>query len=421
MPRGAFPRMASGISPLNLAAGFLAAIIPLHLSASAFVSAGRPHLTIPPQYSVHIFYYLWYGHPDVDNGTWLHWAHETLPHWNPDVDARFKKHKHQPPGKVHSRYYPDRGCYSSRDPGAVADHMRQLVDAGVRVLVLSWWGPEWRPASADTQGVHTDSALPILFRAAEASGDIKLAFHLEPYAGRTALTVREDIEYLISRYGNSSALLRIDGRPLYYVYDSYLIPASEWAQILSPDGSATLRATPWDGVFIGLLLDTRGADALLAGGFDGGYSYFGSPSVSYASSPANWARLVQWGEDNGKIFIPGVSPGYDDTRIRPWNGQATIPRDNGRVYNRSWEAAVACGAPAVSITSFNEWGEGTQIERAISRAMLEQLAAKWQGNANTGTELPEYLEYEGGPEQYMQLTKWWASQFLKRQGDGTGV
>ncbi len=32
--------------------------------------------------SVHIFYYPWYGNPAVDNGTWYHWNHRNLPHWD---------------------------------------------------------------------------------------------------------------------------------------------------------------------------------------------------------------------------------------------------------------------------------------------------------------------------------------------------
>ena len=34
------------------------------------------------------------------------------------------------------------------------------------------------------------------------------------------------------------------------------------------------------------------------------------------------------------------------------------------MYRRSWDAALAVQPWAVSITSYNEWGEGTQIEPA---------------------------------------------------------
>lgn len=67
------------------------------------------------------------------------------------------------------------------------------------------------------QGVSTDSLLPTLFRVAEAHGGVKLAFHLEPYHGRSAKSVRADVQYLMERFGTSPALLRWKGRPVYYV------------------------------------------------------------------------------------------------------------------------------------------------------------------------------------------------------------
>ena len=41
---------------------------------------------------------------------------------------------------------------------------------------------------------------------------------------------------------------------MYFVYDSYHIPARDWSALLSPEGPNTLRGGPLDGVFIGLWL-----------------------------------------------------------------------------------------------------------------------------------------------------------------------
>jgi glycoprotein endo-alpha-1,2-mannosidase len=62
-------------------------------------------------------------------------------------------------------------------------------------------------------------------------------------------TVREDLQHLMDTYGSSPALLRIRGLPVYYLYDSYRIPADAWAKLLSPAGDITVRGTNLDGMY----------------------------------------------------------------------------------------------------------------------------------------------------------------------------
>jgi len=42
-------------------------------------------------------------------------------------------------------------------------------------------------------------------------------------------------------------------------------------------------------------------------------------------------------------------------------------RENGAYYDRMFEAGIAVDLPDISITSFNEWHEGTQIEPATPK------------------------------------------------------
>lgn len=60
-------------------------------------------------------------------------------------------------------------------------------------------------------------------------------------------TVREDLQHLMDAYGSSPALLRVRGLPVYYVYDSYRLPADAWAKLLAPTGDITVRGTQLDG------------------------------------------------------------------------------------------------------------------------------------------------------------------------------
>ena len=80
------------------------------------------------------------------------------------------------------------------------------------------------------------------------------------------------------------------------------------------------------------------------GGFDAAYSYFGAARFTQASTPDRWPALVAAAARRGGSFVPCVSPGYDDTRVWPWNGANARSRDGGAYYDDEWRAAVASGA-----------------------------------------------------------------------------
>jgi hypothetical protein len=78
--------------------------------------------------------------------------------------------------------------------------------------------------------------------------------------------------------------------------------------------------------------------------------------------------------------------------------------------------AIRSGAASVSITSFNEFGEGTQIEPASGRSIDVDslapagLALDWPLRRALG--LPSaFPDYEGGPEAYLSTT-WDMAQAL---------
>jgi glycoprotein endo-alpha-1,2-mannosidase len=110
-----------------------------------------------------------------------------------------------------------------------------------------------------------------------------------------------------------------------------------------------------------------------------------------ASTMTQWPKMSQLCSQNLLLFIPSIGPGYDDTRVRPWNAQNIRARGNGGTYYKQhFEMAHAAKADLVSITSFNEWHEGTQIEAAIPY------------RDDNGT-LFVYEQYER-PEQYLEIT-----------------
>ena len=122
--------------------------------------------------------------------------------------------------------------------------------------------------------------------------------------------------------------------------------------------------------------------------------------TSFGSSHQNWKSVKAFCDGNNMLFVPSVGPGYIDAAVRPWNNHNTRNRVNGRYYETALQAALSARPDIVSITSFNEWHEGTQIERAAPKKTVTRV----------------YLDYlPHGPDHYLELTRHWAEQFNKEK------
>lgn len=387
---------------------------------------------------VHAFYYLWYRTPAHD-GAWAHWNHSVLPHWTASITSQFPATSYRAPWDIHAPFYPSRGPYSSLNRSIVAEHLGDMAAHGVGVVILSWWGRPphaQRPhegdlSTSDSQGVNTDDGMMLVMDVAGGMPGVRVALHLEPYPGRSVDSVAADLLYLKSRLQPYAHVMYTLPRtvggvpvhlPVFFVYDSYHIPPREWARLLTPQGDATLRGSDLDAVFIGLWLEAPHGQELAQAGFDGAYTYFASDGFSYGSSTRNWASMAAFLAGEGMHFMPSVGPGYDDTRIRPWNAANTRGREGGAYYERMWAAALQVRPAAVGITTFNEWGEGTQIEDAIAmRVNVDALApagmALDHGLRAALRISNEHAAYPQEPGYFLLRTLAWSREFAAATGD----
>nr|WP_189936181.1 ThuA domain-containing protein [Streptomyces sulfonofaciens] len=273
---------------------------------------------------VHLFYYPWYGTPEV-NGDWRHW----------------QQGGHTPPEDIGADLYPKLGPYDSGDAdGAVAQHMKWVRQSGAGVIVYSWWG----------RGSYEDNLARVVLDAARAEG-VKVAWHIEPYQGRTGASVADDIRYIDAAYGDSPAFYRSadhGNRPAFYVFESLRI--GDWS---------ALDAVTGDNIVLAQTTDTSKISH-----FNGLYTYDG---IAGATAPG-WKNAGDYARQHGLVWSPSVAPGYVDDRAVPGNTTPTVGRGNGATYDLEWSNALdpaIGGSPTwVSVTSFNEWHEGSPIEPA---------------------------------------------------------
>ncbi|GMI09074.1 hypothetical protein TrVE_jg12387 [Triparma verrucosa] len=327
------------------------------------------------------FLYLWYSTPSGSSGGgYSHWNHTVLPHWTEAVNNRYEGMigtSYSPEdGNLHSPYYPAGGPYSSDDPAKLKSQMLELQSAGVDVAVASWWG---RPgvSSADSQGTQTDHIFPALLHACKGTS-VKVAFLLEPYHNRNSSNIVDDVNYIMDRYSSDSSVYTLSDRVVFYVYDSYHIPYDEWRTAVMPKIGAM-------GYYYGLVLDPSDVTQLIEAKFDGGFTYFASERMSWASDSRNWPEMCDKLKTGGLDCDISVGFGYNDTKIRPWNSQNTVPRSS-QYFRRQIDRVLGASPTSISITSFNEWGEGTQWERCESRegySECQAFEAEMIANINT--------------------------------------
>jgi hypothetical protein len=253
-----------------------------------------------------IFFYPWYSNPSHD-GQYAHWT----------------QGGHEPPLDIASHFLPLRGAYSSGDPRVLRAQIGDIAAAGIDEVVSSWWG----------RGSPEDSRLPAVIRAARDRG-LKVGVQLEPYPGRSVDTVGADLVYL-----------RALGIRDVYVYRSSDFASGDWKRVTTQPTGMRLFA------------QTNLVGFAASAGFTGFYTY---DILIYGGS--KFGRLCDQARAAGILCAPSVGPGYEaweatgDTRVKP--------RLFGSTYDSMWRAAGRASADIVTITSYNEWQEGTQIEAA---------------------------------------------------------
>ena len=128
------------------------------------------------------------------------------------------------------------------------------------------------------------------------------------------------------------------------------------------------------------------------GHFQGFYTY---DFVTY--NGAKFKRLCNEAHRAHILCAPSVGPGYDGARA----GEPPVlkKRRDGATYDALWKAALAAQPDFVTITSYNEWGEGTQIEPAAPRHGYLSYDGAWG------------LSGASADSAYLMRTAYWAARF----------
>lgn len=261
------------------------------------------------------FYYPWYGSPSGPTGYWVHWDPGEPDYNAPDT--------------------PSIGYYDSYDYDVIAQHIAWAKQSGINGFICSWWG----------EGDFTDGAIQRVFQVADTSS-FSLSLYYEPGTigslpdSSRAQRCIDDITYLMNTYGNLPSMLHYNGKPVLFIYGQTLglLNLEQWQEVVN-------AIVPLNCVIIA----DRFAPGILQ--MFSGWHQYNPVFLSYDGLYR--INRIAGGRTNvsGKIYAATASPGF-----------ITVPRQNGNKYNEQLLASLAYMPHYILITSFNEWGEATEIE-----------------------------------------------------------
>jgi hypothetical protein len=269
--------------------------------------------------------------------------------------------------------------YQSSDNTTIERQLNWAAAAGLTGFISSWWGA----------GDQTDTNFKKLLGDAAGLASSKhydfnssIYFETDAPALQGSNNTVNALNYLANHYMNDPHFFHWQGHPVIFFWDPLGNgrTLSYWANIrqqVDPNHQMIWSA---EGVDMNLLTVFDGIHL-----FSGGY--WGLQSGTMPAVDLGFRnKVTAYNQANGtqKIWAAGVIPGYDDTRVPGRTGTYIVPRNNGATYTTGWQAAMSSNPEWITITSFNEWFEGAEIEPSVTYGneyldLTQQFTSQWHG------------------------------------------
>ena len=318
-----------------------------------------------PRRLVLAFYYPWYGSVYGPSKRWVHWQGVRTQDIGSSTD------------------YPLLGAYDSQDSEVIKCHIMLAKYVGIDGFIVSWWGIN----------TFEDIALSKIVKVAEELG-FNVTIYYESVREMSKEQIVNELVYVINKYSSSKAFLRINGKPVIFIYaiGAYGRTIDFWGDILRE----VKKRVNKDVMFIA---DTTDSSALRV--FDGVHIYnplsfiLGNANLTQfyqdqAMRTKNYIVIERGNVVSRKIYCATVLPGYDDRKVR--RPGHYLPRSDGKTYRNTWEAALNSDPDIVLICTWNEWHEGTEIEPSREYGFKYLLLTREYVEKYKNIKLPELGE-----------------------------
>lgn len=270
---------------------------------------------------------------------------------------------------IASHYYPLIGTYDSSEVAVVEYHLRTMKLAGIDGVIVDWYGHtdyfdyaqihrncELVLQTAERLGLkfavcYEDQTIPILV----AGGKIQAESRVQHAA--------EEVRWLEENWFKNPAYLRFEGKPVWLSFGNSGLTDDEWKVVLAT------RETP--SLYLSEHRRRDGAD----GAFD-----WPIPAQDLKATETFAAQSHDW-PVTMPVAFPRFHDIYGEAKVQP--SYPIIPEDGGQTLIKSLRSALQISPPFVQIATWNDWGEGTQIEpsQSLDWSDLETIL-RWRREAD---------------------------------------
>lgn len=316
-----------------------------------------------------ILYFCNFGNYEMD-GKWINWKIKKGP-W---VHQYF-----EPPLSIPSVYYPLLGLYSSHHKPTIKKHLKMLVDSSISAIIVEWDGPN-RQQTTDSEPNFIDQSLQLIYSIG-SQFDIKIGVILSNYINQTKESLREDINYYITEYGNKENCLKINNKPVIFINSKF----DNFIEFARSNVS-----------FFGFGETIQDSLNSFENYFEGFSTY--SPNLKHSpiSDSKNWKYYYNLLSSRKMFFVPSISPGINASAFNIQLSHYSRSRQNGKYYDLQWKSAINSGSNIILINSFNNWFYGNVIEPVENNIKFSLNNDIWAGNESF---------------YFLQKTKKWIHQF----------
>ncbi len=304
-------------------------------------------------------YMPWFSAPPQSQNYGWHW---TMNAFDPNQIVNGQR-------QIASHYYPLIGPYDSSAAAVVETHLLTMKLAGIDGVIVDWYG---RTDHFDYALIHRNCEL-VLQTAARLG--LKFAVCYEDQTIPILVTggkikpenrvqhAAEEVRWLEENWFQNPAYLRFDGKPVWLSFGNSGLTDAEWKAVLAT------RQTP--SIYLSERRRREGAD----GAFD-----WPMPAQGLEATETFAAQSHDW-----PVAMPVVFPRFNDIygEAKIHKSFPIIPEDGGQTLEKTLRNARASGAPFAQIATWNDWGEGTQIEPSQSSGWRDlKTILRWRREAN---------------------------------------